>query len=120
MRRKTWLLLFGLLVVGVVGYRWWTHQGSPDWREQASPEQKRAFAEIENQGGRVRPEETTDGRQGITVAFNGPRVTDAELASLRGLTQLHTLYIHDTHVTGAGLAHLEGQSQLQTLSLLDS
>src|SRR5438132_2054902 len=109
MRRKTWLLTVALLVLAV-GY--WC------WRNQASPERPRAFADIEKHGGRARFEKTADGHPGITVAFNGPRVTDADLASLEGLGQLHILYLHDTEVTGAGLAHLEGRSQLQTLSLL--
>src|SRR5262245_58130958 len=112
MRRKTWLLTLVVLLLVVVGYGPW-------WRN-GNPEQEQAFAEIQKQGGRVRIEGTTDGRQGITVSFSGPRATDAELASLQGLTQLHTLYLHDVRITDAGLAHLEGLSQLHTLSLLDT
>src|SRR5438094_10413087 len=111
MRRKTWLLPLVLLALAV-GY--WC------WSDQASPERQRAFANTAQHGGRARVEGTADGLPGVTVAFNGPRVTDADLASLDGLTQLHTLYLHETQVTGPGLAHLEGQAQLQTLSLLDS
>src|SRR5262249_8252076 len=109
MRWKTWSLTSALLVLAV-GYWWY----------QATPERQQAFADIEKHGGRARVERTADGHLGVTVAFNGPRVTDADLASLDGLMRLHILYLHDTQITGPGLAHLEGHSQLQTLSLLDS
>src|SRR4029078_7077739 len=118
MRRKTLLLTLGLLLV--TGYWIWAHQGGSDWELRSRPEQVQAVAEIKRQGGRVRVEETTDGQKGITVAFNGQRVTDANLAPLQGLTGLHTLYLHDPQVTGAGLAYLGVQSQLHTLSLLDT
>src|SRR5262249_27032602 len=88
MRRKTLLLTSGLLLV-VVGYWCWTLRGSPDGELRGSPEQERAFAEIKRKGGRVRVEKTADGQQALTVSFHGPRVEDAELASLQGLTQLH-------------------------------
>src|SRR5437870_5855254 len=103
MRRKTWLLALGLLVVGIALW-WWRQDGSDRWRERSSPEQKQAFAGIEAQGGRVQVEETPDGRRELTVSFFGPRITDAALASLDGPAQWPALYIQETQVVGPGLA----------------
>src|SRR4051794_18874251 len=109
-RRRASLILVLGLVVAVAGFWLYRHNvGSL----QLSAQQELAFAEIRNNRGRPRIEEMSDGRQGIVVSFYGPRVTDVELASVQGLTQVHSLYIQETKVTDAGLAHLEDQSQLR-------
>src|SRR5262245_30816299 len=119
MRRRKVLLLLVVPLVALV-YLFWMTYSPGDWKSRTSPEQRLAIEAIEAQRGRVRQEPAPDGRQGVAVAFTGPRITDAALASLRGLSSLHTLYIHETKVTGEGLANLEGHADLQALSLMES
>ena len=45
------------------------------------------------------------------------RVTDAELACLKGLTDLQGLSLHSTDITDAGLEHLKGLKNLEALRL---
>ena len=46
----------------------------------------------------------------------GPKVTDADLARLRGLSELHTLELHEaSEVTDVGLAHLANSPKLEFL-----
>ena len=53
----------------------------------------------------------------LTVAVNDPRITDAGLASIQGLTQLQQLTLMEPNVTDAGLVFLNGLTQLQRLAL---
>ena len=53
------------------------------------------------------------------VGIEGPRITDADLEHLKGLTQLKGLSL-GTHVTDAGMEHLKGLTQLQELELFDT
>jgi hypothetical protein len=53
-----------------------------------------------------------------SVDLNSTRVTDAELAHLKGLTSLQQLFLDETQVTDAGLAHLEGLRGLQRLNVI--
>jgi hypothetical protein len=46
-----------------------------------------------------------------------PRVTDAGLGHLAGLSKLEYLNLQGQHITDAGLKHLKGMPNLQTLSL---
>jgi WD40 repeat protein len=56
--------------------------------------------------------------QVLVVNLNGRReVTDADLARLRGLTNLQSLLLWRTSVTDAGLDHLQGLAGLQILDL---
>lgn len=47
----------------------------------------------------------------------GPRVTDAGLKHLAGLTRMEYLNLQGQHITDEGLRHLRGMTNLQTLSL---
>jgi predicted nucleic acid-binding protein len=49
--------------------------------------------------------------------FTGDRLADADLAHLRGLAKLTTLYLGGSSVTDAGLVHLRGLVGLRTLNL---
>jgi hypothetical protein len=51
------------------------------------------------------------------VSFRNTQVTDAELEMLKGLTQVHQLYVNSPQVTDAGLETLKGLTQLQGLCL---
>ena len=46
-----------------------------------------------------------------------PRITDAGLKHLAGLTKLEYLNLQGQHITDEGLKHLSGMTNLQTLSL---
>lgn len=46
-----------------------------------------------------------------------PRITDAGLKQLAGLTKLEYLNLQGQHITDGGLKHLSGMANLQTLSL---
>ena len=52
-----------------------------------------------------------------TLMLVGSQITDAELAQVKGLTQLENLSIEDTQVTDAGLEHIKRLTQLHSLSL---
>ncbi len=53
----------------------------------------------------------------VAIDLSFASVTDADLQSLSGLTQLQTLYLFDTQVSDAGLKHLSGLTQLRKLNL---
>ena len=53
----------------------------------------------------------------IEISFFGSDVSDADLACLEGLTNLHMLVLEGTHVTDAGLANFKGLTSLRTLNL---
>ena len=54
----------------------------------------------------------------VVVALRGPRITDAELVHLNGLTKLEWLEFRAaTHITDAGLVHLKGLTTLEVLWL---
>lgn len=47
-------------------------------------------------------------------------VRDARLEHLAGLTNLHYLWLDDTHITDAGLEHLTGLTNLEILTIRDN
>ncbi len=51
------------------------------------------------------------------IDLDNMKVTDADLAHLKGLTALESLSLHNTQVTDAGLVHLKGLTGLQVLRL---
>jgi hypothetical protein len=85
--------------------------------EPNAEQAKKAIAEIENLGGRVKVDERSPGKPVVLVYLDGTKVTDAGLEHLNGLTQLRWLALNGTRVTDAGLAHLKGRSQLRELEL---
>jgi hypothetical protein len=54
------------------------------------------------------------------LELQGTGLTDRGLANLSGLTRLQDLSLGDTRITDAGLKHLKGLSQLQELDLRDT
>jgi hypothetical protein len=52
-----------------------------------------------------------------TLNLYGTRITDAGLRSLSGLTNLHVLHLNDTAITDAGLEHLQALTNLTELGL---
>ncbi len=54
------------------------------------------------------------------INLNGPKVADADLVHLKGLTGLQALHLQYTQVTDAGLVHLKGLTGLELLRLYGS
>jgi hypothetical protein len=54
------------------------------------------------------------------LSLEHTNVTDAGLVNLKGLTKLQMLVLSHTKITDAGLEHLRGLSKLETLSLEDT
>ena len=102
--QTTWIpLVLLLLAAGTPG-----HSAEPDEGQAA------AIAAIKKVGGRI----TFDrNRAVVKVGLDGPKVTDAILVHLKGLTDLKTLSLRLTNVTDAGLMHLKGLTSLTTLYL---
>jgi len=82
--------------------------------------QDAALAEIKKLGGRVAVQETRPGRPVEILILYGPRVTDAALVHLKGLTSLKSLSLWATQVTDAGLVHLKGLTNIITLDLTET
>ena len=59
-------------------------------------------------------------RSVIYLDLGSTQVTDAELESIKGLSELQYLKADDTTVTDTGLAHLKGLSQLQWLGVYNT
>lgn len=85
---------------------------------QHSPEQRaRALEVIRAAGGKVLTEGDGPDAPVVRIELNGPKVTDATLAYVRGFIFLQTLYLCRTRVTDAGLENLEELKELQVLYL---
>ena len=69
---------------------------------------------VETLGGRVSQNEQAEV---VEVYLSGPKVTDAGLVHLTGLTALERLDLVDTQITDAGLVHLSGLTALEELDL---
>ena len=52
--------------------------------------------------------------------FDNTNVTDADLAYLKGLSQLMELGFHNTNIGDAGLEHLEAIMEVYLLELSDT
>ena len=92
------------------------------WAAEPNAEQARAITEIKKLGGKVTVDKSSPGEPVISVdlqnrPFIGPRVTDAGLVHLKGLTTLRTLNLSKAYITDAGLENLKGLSQLESLTL---
>jgi hypothetical protein len=82
---------------------------------ELSPEE--AVALIERLGGKVIRDEGSPDRPVVQVYLGGSKVTNADLARLKGLTQLRYLNLFETGVTDAGLANLKELRNLEHLVL---
>ena len=121
--KRAWMLLVSLLFgVGFVG--------RADAEEQAVAELKKLGGSCQvNAKGQVwwvtlvGPKVTDAGLKHLKGLSNlrhlglGSQVTDAGLKHLKGLTKLRELYLSGTQVTDAGLEHLKGLTGLNHLNL---
>jgi len=82
--------------------------------------QAQAIAEIEKLGGRVTVDKRSPDKPVVKVTLRGPKVSDAGLVHLKGLTKLRTLSLDRTQVSDAGLVHLKELTQLRTLTLYNT
>ena len=53
----------------------------------------------------------------VLYLYDNPKVTDAGLAPLEGMTELVRIGLDNTRVTDTGLVHLRGLKKLQSLSV---
>jgi Leucine-rich repeat (LRR) protein len=83
----------------------------------ASEAETKAIADIEKAGGRVLKIAQNDEHLEVNFKLEGASVTDASLASLRGVTNIVHLNLGKTSVTDAGLAAIKGLTQLTELHL---
>jgi Leucine Rich Repeat (LRR) protein len=72
---------------------------------------------VKKLGGRIEVDEKAKDSAIIAVHLSDTKVADADLETLKPLTQLHRLYLQNTMITDAGLEHLKGLTELHTLSL---
>jgi RNA polymerase sigma factor (sigma-70 family) len=79
-------------------------------------EQERALAEIRRLGGQVYVE-GPPGDRAVRVVLQYAKVSDEDLACLKGVRQLRHLSLYGSPVTDAGLAHLQGLTTLRELDL---
>ncbi len=106
-----------LLLVGLLGSNAAAQPAKPTAKDKPNASQDAAIAAIKKLGGRVTIDTKSLDRPVIHVTLSGPKVTDAGLVHLKGLTSLERLDLHDTQVSDAGLVNLKGLTSLQTLFL---
>jgi hypothetical protein len=84
--------------------------------------EQRMVARIKQLGGRVLIQNDEDGREAQNVIFICRPLTDKDLNSVAGLSELKhlRLFLDNTKVTDAGLAALKEFADLRTLSLCNT
>ena len=107
MRRYFWLLVLCLLLVVGLGL----------WFQKEDLEHDPTILEIKKQGGTVAVDRDLPGPLRVKVSFIGPKIADSALASLHGLSQLHTLYLYGTKISNAAVDVLKGMKNLRTVDL---
>jgi hypothetical protein len=80
-------------------------------------EQDRAVAAIERLGGKVERDRTSPGDPVVRVDLRMTGATDTDLAVLKHLKGLRSLYLSSNSITDAGLTHLEGLTGLRRLDI---
>lgn len=78
--------------------------------------EEQAIAEIERLGGQCKSDEKG---QVLFVSLSGPKVTNAELEHLKGLTGLRALSLANTQVTDTGLEHVRELTNLRGLQFYE-
>jgi hypothetical protein len=109
--------MIGLVVVSALLVEWAPAQDkpTPTWEESTKPNPTReeSIAAIEEMGGSFK-------NDGKWLYLFGPKVTDADLAHLKGMPGLEVLLV-GPGITDAGLVvHLEGLTGLGKLTLSHS
>ena len=87
--------------------------------QEALPEaQADAVAAIKKPGGRLTFDKTSG--EVVSVALNGPEITDAGVEHLKALPRLTRLRLDNTQITDAGLVYLKKLISLKSLYLNDT
>jgi internalin A len=85
--------------------------------DEPQKDREKAGALIKKLGGHVEVDEKAKDAPIVAVHLSDTKVIDADLETLKPLTQLHRLYLQNTTITDADLEHLKGLTELHTLSL---
>jgi internalin A len=85
--------------------------------DEPQSNREKAVALVKKLGGSVEVDEKAKDPPIVAVHLSDTKVNDADLETLKPLTQLHRLYLQNTTITDAGLEHLKELSELHTLSL---
>jgi hypothetical protein len=80
-------------------------------------DQARAVTAIEQLGGRLVRDAQRDGNPVVKADLAGTRVSDRDLESLRGLSQLHHVVLRGTGITDLGLPQVTTAGKLRNLEL---
>jgi len=80
----------------------------------------KVMAAVQRLGGSVEFDQSQKDKPIIKVDLHGTKVTDADLAILKGLKELRILDLRLTHIGDAGVANLKNLKKLQTLNLFRS
>src|SRR5262245_48030638 len=83
----------------------------------SAAEPDRALTVVKKLGGSYQADANLAGRPIVMVDLSGTAATDADVAQLKGLTQLRALNLNLTKVTDEGLVHLKGMKHLEELGL---
>lgn len=92
-------------------------QEKPAEKPQPTEAQKQAVAQIKKLGGLVLEIAQNDPRLDVAFHLADAKITDAELALVKPLTQVAYLNLRGTEITDAGLAHLAELKGLVRLHL---
>lgn len=89
---------------------------------RAEDEEEAAAAAVQKVGGLITRDEKAPGKPVVEVSFQGSStgqvIHDKDLAALKGLKHLKTLYLgYVTKTTDAGLVHLKDLASLEKLNL---
>jgi len=120
------ILVGAVVLIGVVPWRLVAAEAEEEVEERLPrykgdekrfPGQAKIIAEIDRLGGNVCVLEQSSDKPAIYVAFGKPKLADAGLRHLKGLTNVTSLCLMFTDVTDVGLEHVEGLDKLQDLCL---
>ena len=79
-----------------------------------------AIAAIQKVGGKVERDDKAPEKPVLRVNLSITKVSDADLAQLKGFEKLKVLSLNNTPITDAGLENLKGLGNLEKLYLVDT
>ena len=91
--------------------------GPPAPAQESTAERDRALVVVKKVGGSHQADATLPGQPIVKVDLSGTPATDADVANLKGLTQVRALNLNLTRITDEGLVHLRGMKHLEELGL---